>query len=254
MVGVTLDRTLLEEYLVRAAWAVGVVLVTTLLARGVQRGATGVLRRRNAHSSATTLVAGTARGAIWLIGLLVVLAIFSGEAFAWVLGSFSVLGIVVGLSLQDLLRNFFAGVWILIEQPIRIGDTVEMTGHIGVVEEISFRVTRLRAPDGRTVIVPNAALMTSTIVNLSRASARRVTLSLDLPAGDVAAQLGAIRETLAAPAGVLREPAPAIELRGVSAGRARYAATFWSLTPDATATETLGALRARLPDVDAHAA
>ena len=76
--------------------------------------------------------------------------------------------------------------------------------------------------------------------------------TLDLPAGDVAPQLSAILEALAGLPGVLGEPAPAVELRGVAGGRHRYAAAFWSLSPAETATAALGALRARLPEAEAR--
>ena len=50
------------------------------------------------------------------------------DAFGWILTSFSVFSLVIGLSLQDILKNFFAGIWVLVERPFRIGDTIVVTG------------------------------------------------------------------------------------------------------------------------------
>jgi len=158
----------LTEPLFKGALALAVTAIALLGAAGARRGAGAALRRRNAETEAATLIAEVARVVILLLGAIAVVAIFSTEAVAWLLGSFSVVGIVVGLSLQDILRNFFAGVWLLVERPIRVGDTIELDGRSGVVEEIAFRLTRLRAPDGRAVLVPNAILMTSTIVSRPR--------------------------------------------------------------------------------------
>jgi len=113
------------------------------------------LTRHRAHGNATILLGNLAQLGVIVLGVLVVLAIYTQGAFGWILTSFSVVGIVIGLSLQDILRNFFAGIWVLVERPFRIGDTIEVSGYTGLVEEISFRTTNLRTADGRGVILPN---------------------------------------------------------------------------------------------------
>ncbi len=59
----------------------------------------------------------------------------------------------------------------LVEQPIRIGEQIEVAGYTGTVDEVAFRVTRLRRADGHLILVPNATLMTAAIVNFSRRQA-----------------------------------------------------------------------------------
>ena len=166
----TVEVDLLREYAVRTVGALGVVGVTVVLSLGLGRAVQRTLARHRAHANAATLVGNTARLVVGALGGLVVLGIYSPEASAWLLGSVSLLGLVVGLSLQDLLRNFFAGVWLLIEQPIRIGETIEVGGATGVVERISYRVTWIMTADGRVLIVPNVTLLNETVVNLSRSS------------------------------------------------------------------------------------
>src|SRR5438067_833585 len=147
-------------------------------------------------------------------------------AFGWILTSFSVVGIVIGLSLQDILKNFFAGVWVLVERPFRIGDTIEVSGHTGVVEEIAFRTTQLRTMDGREVIVPNGSFMTESVVNLTRFPTRRAAAWLVVPA-EVSLSVDDVRGALAGAEGVSNEPPPTVELRGVADAKARYLVTFW---------------------------
>ncbi|HET8568085.1 MAG TPA: mechanosensitive ion channel family protein [Candidatus Limnocylindria bacterium] len=234
-------------YLVRTLWALLVVGVTFLLARLVRRGTMRTLTRHRAHANATILIGNIAQVVVLVVGLLVVLAIYTEGAFGWVLTSFSVIGIVLGLSLQDILKNFFAGLWVLVERPFRIGDTIEVDGHRGEIVEISFRTTQLRTADGREVIVPNATLMTNAVVNLSRYPLRRVAIQLTVPADDAdRVDPAAVREALVT-AGASAEPAPAVELRGVTEGRARFQVSFWARDRDAALPSALSAIRARFP-------
>ncbi len=235
------------DYTIRPLWALVVAVVALVVARSVRAAAMRSLARHRAHANATVLLGNLAQVLVLALGLLAILAIYTQGAFGWILTSFSVIGIVVGLSLQDILKNFFAGLWVLVERPFRIGDTIEVAGHTGEVREISFRTTQLRTLDGREVIVPNASLMTDAVVNLSRYPMRRAAISLAVDADQAAAvDAGQIREALTE-AGALAEPAPALELRSVSDGKARYDIIFWAKDRETVVPAALAALRARFP-------
>src|SRR5438067_4730643 len=175
-------RDTVLDYAVRTLWAVVVVVIALVLARSVRGTTMRQLTRHRAHANATILLGNLAQLGVIVLGVLVVLAIYTQGAFGWILTSFSVVGIVIGLSLQDILRNFFAGVWVLVERPFRIGDSIDVSGYTGLVEEISFRTTQLRTADGRQVIVPNGDFMTKPVVNLTRFPLRRGVVYLTLDA------------------------------------------------------------------------
>src|SRR4030088_77509 len=141
-----LQQTVLD-YAVRTLWSAVVVVVAIVLARAVRSVTMRQLTRHRAHGNATVLLGNLAQLGVIVLGILLVLAIYTQGAFGWILTSFSVVGIVIGLSLQDILRNFFAGIWVLVERPFRIGDTIDISGYAGLVEEISFRTTQLRTAD-----------------------------------------------------------------------------------------------------------
>ncbi len=166
-----LDGALLVDYATRTVWALAVVVVALLVARLARALTARALERHRAHANATVLIANLAEAAIVVVGLLGVLAIYTRSNFGWILASFSVIGVVLGLSLQDILKNFFAGLWVLVERPFLIGDLIEVDGQAGVVENIAFRTTLLRTDAGDRVIVPNGIFMTSSVVN--RTSRRR---------------------------------------------------------------------------------
>jgi hypothetical protein len=78
-----------------------------------------------------------------------------------------VLGIGVGFGLQNLASNFISGVTLLVEQPIKVGDFIEVEKLLGTVEKISIRSTIVRTIDGVFVIVPNIRFVENNIINWS---------------------------------------------------------------------------------------
>src|SRR2546421_537960 len=138
------------------------------------------LIRKRANANVTILLGNLAQLGIILFAALGIVAIYTRDAFGWILTSLSVVGLVIGLSLQDILKNFFAGIWVLVERPFRIGDTIEVSGNTGVVEEIAFRTTMLKTADGRQAIIPNGVFMTSPVTNITRFPTRRGTAWLIL--------------------------------------------------------------------------
>jgi small conductance mechanosensitive channel len=249
---IALRETLLE-YTVRTLWAVVVVAIALVLARAVRGVTMRRLTKHRAQGNATILLGNLAQLMVIVLGILVVLAIYTQGAFGWILTSFSVVGIVIGLSLQDILRNFFAGVWVLVERPFRIGDTIDVSGYTGLVEEMTFRTTLLRTDDGRQVIVPNGDFMTKPVVNLTRFPLRRglVLLSLDA-ATDLATD--DVKSAVASVAAIARDPAPTVELLRVAGGKARYQITFWAPDRDAAVAAAVAAVRARFPGGEVRAA
>jgi len=243
-------RDNLLDYGARTFWALIVVAITLLIARGVRGATMRALARSRAQANVTVLLGNLAQLTVITIGVLLILAIYTQGAFGWILASFSVVGVVIGLSLQDILKNFVAGMWVLVERPFRIGDSIEVTGYSGTVEEISFRTTQLRTDDGREVIVPNGTFMTSAVVNLTRFPTRRAAAWLVLPADEEAVATEDIRAALEKTDGVSSEPAPAVELRGVADGKAQYLVTFWAANREAALAQAVRALRARFPQGD----
>jgi len=68
--------------------------------------------------------------------------------------------------LQDSLSNFFSGFYLMLDQPIRPGDYIQLEdGQEGFVEEIGWRATRIRPFDNNLVIIPNSKLADSVIIN-----------------------------------------------------------------------------------------
>jgi len=73
--------------------------------------------------------------------------------------------LAIGFALQDVIANFVAGLFIYTDRPFRIGDWIEWDGNSGIVEDISFRVTRVRTFDNELLTVPNSQLTDGVIKN-----------------------------------------------------------------------------------------
>lgn len=88
-----------------------------------------------------------------------------GVAIAPILGAAGVVGIAIGFGAQSLVKDLFAGFFLLVENQIRVGDVVEIAGKSGLVEELSLRRTKLRAYDGSVHYVSNGLI--TTVTNMS---------------------------------------------------------------------------------------
>ena len=103
--------------------------------------------------------------AVYLIAFLMILRYLNVEITPLV-ATLGLGGLAVGLALQNTLSNFFAGVHIISDRPINVGDYIEMDGNIaGYVEDIGWRSTRIRTLPNTIVIVPNSKIAESVIVN-----------------------------------------------------------------------------------------
>jgi len=102
---------------------------------------------------------------VYIIGLMIILKHFNIEITP-LIATLGVGGIAVGFALQDTLSNFFAGLHIVSDKPIRIGDFIEIEENIsGYVEDIGWRSTRIRTLSNTIVIVPNSKIASSVITN-----------------------------------------------------------------------------------------
>ena len=76
-----------------------------------------------------------------------------------------VVGLAISLAMQDILKNFFAGLYLLFERPFRLGDIVAVKDQRGVVETIGIRTTTLRTDENAYVMIPNAVMFSEVVAN-----------------------------------------------------------------------------------------
>lgn len=103
----------------------------------------------------------------WIVYLLILLITFHsiGINVTAVFAASAALLIGVGLALQTLFQDIIAGVLILIDQTIHVGDIVEIDGKVGRVEEIKLRTTRAVTIDNKVLIIPHHLYLTNSLYN-----------------------------------------------------------------------------------------
>lgn len=94
---------------------------------------------------------------LFIIGLLGALVILHVNIAGLVTGA-GVIGVVIGLGGQSVIKDFLAGFFILVENQYRVGDVITLSTVSGVVEKINLRITKLRDLDGNVHIIPNGAV------------------------------------------------------------------------------------------------
>jgi len=113
--------------------------------------------------------AGIGRAVTWVVGLGIVAVLASdalGISLAPALTALGVGSLSVALALQDTLSNFFAGVYIIFDKPVRPGDYIRIDpSYDGYVESIGWRSTHLKTLSNNLVIIPNATLSKAIITN-----------------------------------------------------------------------------------------
>ena len=144
------------------------------------------------------------------------------------LAGLGIAGLTVGLALQDVMKNFVAGVILLVQQPFRVGETIGIKGFDGIITAIDLRSTEMRATDGRLVILPNADVLANPIVNYSRTHQRLVELSLNLP---LSSEADTVRRILLDAGkdieGFLYVPEPAIVFANLTNSAMQVNFNFW---------------------------
>jgi small-conductance mechanosensitive channel len=116
---------------------------------------------------AASLVENLVRGAVFVVGGLVILQTL-GISVVPIVTALGVGGLAVALALQDTLANFFAGIHILASGKIRPGDFIQLeSGERGVVEDVAWRHTTIRQLPNLLTVVPNAKLASAVVTNCS---------------------------------------------------------------------------------------
>ena len=142
-------------------------------------------------------------------------------------------GVAIGMALSGNLQNFAGGLVILLFKPYRVGDWIETQGQTGEVMQIQIFHTILRQADHKVSYIPNGALSSSLIVNLSRAEKRRVQWSVGVAYGtDMVRATSLICATLAADSRVLAEPAPFVGVENLGDSSVDLCVRCWVANAD----------------------
>jgi moderate conductance mechanosensitive channel len=148
--------------------------------------------RAETRAQALTAVAASIwKGVVWFASVLTVLSTLGINLTPFVAGA-TVIGATIGFGAQSMVRDLLSGFLLVVEDQFGIGDTIVVGDTTGTVEDLTLRVTRLRAPDGTVWFVPNGEIRK--LANTSRGWGR-ATVEVAVPAAaDVDEVLTAVKE------------------------------------------------------------
>jgi small-conductance mechanosensitive channel len=163
--------------------------------------------------------------------------------------AFGIIIAALSISLQDVLKNLVAGIYLLVEEPFRHGDRLTIPGsdQDGWVERVSMRVTQLRNIQRESVLVPNYVLFSQIVVNRTAAEPYSLNLRLlmiEAPAPEVERE---IRQTLSPILGPGYTP-PAVFLQGAGPLGTAANVRVWFAFDEGLRRDVIVALNERFPD------
>ncbi|WP_049987665.1 mechanosensitive ion channel family protein [Halobellus rufus] len=172
-----------------------------------------------------------------VVGFVGVTAAFGAAGYPNFLQSLATIAaaatLAIGFAMQDVLKNFVAGIFIYTDKPFKIGEWIQWDGNSGIVEDISFRVTRVRTFDNELLTVPNSALTDGVIKN----PVAKDKLRLQVPFGigyddDVEKATEIIVEEAEARDDILEDPAPSVRLTELGDSSVTLTSRIWIDDPN----------------------
>src|SRR5262245_49738510 len=145
----------LVQFAVQLVYAILIVVIAAFLVRRFRQRVYRSLAKRNVKNNVPELITNLITiGAYILAGLFALRAL--GADSSSLVTSIGLITAAVSLALQDVLKNFVSGLYLLAEQPFGPGDRIRVAGEDGIVERVDIRTTQLRNDKAEQVLVPNS--------------------------------------------------------------------------------------------------
>ncbi len=243
-----------------AGWSLVVIALALGLGRRLQEGMARSLDRGGVNRNLAVLGGRVVYIGILALGAIVILGVW-GPGLVFPAALLGALAVALSLSLQDVLKNLVAGIYLLLEHPFLIGDSITISTYTGKVEDIQIRYTALHTAEGQRVLVPNGLLFSSPVVNHSYYERQRAVLSVTLPdtgQDGVDEATEAIRSALTGLPGLAEQQETQVVLSGAAAGKMDLRAVFWLPAGDPAQTayvmsRAIERVRGALPNAEVAA-
>ena len=174
---------------------------------------------------------------VWIVYLFVGVTIAFGVAgYGNFLTSLATIAaaatLAIGFAMQDVLKNFVAGVFIFTEKPFKIGDWIEWDDNSGVVEDISLRVSRVRTFDNELLTVPNSQLTDNVVKNPVNGNKLRLKFVFGIGYDDdIDVATDIILEEARAHPGIMDNPEPSVRLTELGDSSVGLQSRVWIADP-----------------------
>ena len=203
------------------------LVITFTLARVIS----GLIRRTLAgktEAKTIDLTVKSIRTIIYAVGIIVACTQLKID-LSGLLVAGGVVGVAVGFAIQNTLSNLVAGILLMFERPVNVGDSIIVNGTEGYVEGIGLLSTRVRTYSGLYVRIPNDSLFTSEITNLVSNVARRFDYNISIRYSDDAKKaIKAAKRVIEEHPYALKNPAPSVYVDSLGAHGIELKVRIWS--------------------------
>ncbi|MDT8398696.1 MAG: mechanosensitive ion channel [Pseudomonadales bacterium] len=228
--------SLIELYVIPWSIKLLTAVVIFVLGKFLAHALTGLSRKAMAKSRLDPMLANFFANLMYTALLVaVILAAIDGLGvnITSLLAIVGAAGLAIGLALKDSLSNFAAGIMIIIFRPFKTGDFITAGGSSGVVDEIGLFCTLLHTGDNQRIIMANASVFASTIINASALPTRRIDLVIGISYDDNIGQArDVIRRVIQAEDRILADPAPVIAVAELADSSVNLNVRPWVNTDD----------------------
>ena len=158
-------------------WAIIFVLIGYFIVRIISNVLEAFAEKSARYRIAIKGIIPVFRIVSWLFICFVVIAGIFQPPIATVVAVTATVGIAVGFASQDILKNIFGGIVILLDQPFKVGDKIQIGNYYGEVLGIGLRSTRIITDDQSLVSIPNGDLMSQSVSNSNTGEASSLVIS-----------------------------------------------------------------------------
>lgn len=227
---------LTQNYLI--PWGVNILtglvilVIGVFIIRWIHKALGKVLNKFNVQTILVEFIQQVARVLLYVLLVILVLSQlgFDTTSLVAVLAAGS---LAVGLALKDSLQNFAAGVMLIVLQPFKEADFVEVGGHMGVVEKVMLFSTLLRTPDNREITIPNGQIYADALVNYSARGTRRLDLIFGIDYGsDLRKAKQILKDLIAADGRILPEPESQVVVSELADSSVNFTVRAWVKTDE----------------------
>lgn len=239
---------LLLAALAASAIAIAFIIIARILRNLVKK----VITRTTKRPNLAVLISNLTFVIVLTVGLLGGLGILTGAGISALIASLGFVTAAIGVAVQDIVRNFVAGVFILVEEPFTIGERIQVKDVEGIVTSIRLRATEIRTDSGVHVIVPNLIVFTEVVTNQSNDRQHRINvLWLNVPATDadykgLSEKIGTTLDEIAPRP--TAAPAPRLVIETVTANVMQLRLEYWTTLTSLPSEEVLATLSKAIPE------
>jgi len=191
-----------------------------------------LLKRKHMDEAATHFIGQIVKTVLTVLLLITALGQLGVDTTS-LLAVLGAAGLAIGLALKGSLENLAAGILLVSQRPFKKGDFIEGSGVSGSVEKITMLNTRLKTPDNKLVVIPNASLINDNLTNFSANTTRRLDLTVGISYGDdLLKAKNVLKQLVAEESRGLKEPEGLVAVSALADSSVNFTVRIWVKSED----------------------